>query len=145
MRGLNFESINLDVVLGLRDGKNHIILVTECCKMSDAYEHKCGNCKKRLHKNPQRCSNCKTTYYCDRQCQLDDWKKAHRKYCNNLKKIYDIKPFEALAIETISKPPGRTKHALCCADNVVYLFGGFNPLININNFNDFWRLDGILL
>lgn len=108
--------------------------------MSD--EQTCSNCKKILTQN-LRCSNCKSTYYCNRQCQVDDWRQGHKTCCNDLKKICDIKPFEALPIETKLKPQARTKHALCCADNVVYMFGGFNPLISMNNFNDFWKLDGM--
>lgn len=42
---------------------------------------RCGNCQKS-GESLLRCSRCKSTYYCDVQCQRSDWK-THKKTCRN--------------------------------------------------------------
>jgi hypothetical protein len=37
----------------------------------------CGNCCE----NMKKCSKCKKTYYCSRECQINDWPE-HKKICN---------------------------------------------------------------
>jgi len=40
----------------------------------------CFVCKKEGVKN--KCSGCKTTYYCDVECQKKDWDSVHKTICN---------------------------------------------------------------
>jgi len=54
---------------------------------SEAFEEfledpKCSECGKPA---TQRCSRCKNSWYCSRECQIKQWK-AHKKICDLLKK-----------------------------------------------------------
>ena len=40
----------------------------------------CATCKKTAYKGMKKCSRCKTTYYCSRDCQGQDWKQ-HKLTC----------------------------------------------------------------
>ena len=41
----------------------------------------CGNCREVLKKSPPICSKCKNIYYCNKQCQIQDWRKRHKQIC----------------------------------------------------------------
>lgn len=43
---------------------------------------KCSECGKPA---TQRCSRCKNSWYCSRECQIKQWK-GHKKICDLLKK-----------------------------------------------------------
>lgn len=44
---------------------------------------KCGKCAVEKE-NMQRCSKCHIMYYCSRKCQIEDWKKSHKKLCKGI-------------------------------------------------------------
>ena len=48
----------------------------------------CNKCHKI--KKTNRCSNCKSVYYCSVQCQKNDWT-SHKYACERLKKVVKIK------------------------------------------------------
>jgi len=63
----------------------------------------CMKCRK--NSTTQRCANCKSVYYCSRECQKKDWK-SHKKHCLDLrvfKKKSDTekKPFKKVVSDQL--------------------------------------------
>ena len=58
----------------------------------------CGFCASEAK---VKCANCKSTYYCDRNCQKRDWK-VHKKSCNVQKTPVEVKLVEPLDAIDIS-------------------------------------------
>ena len=42
---------------------------------------KCGACFKSLNGTGKKCTKCKSVYYCNKNCQIKDWKESHKKDC----------------------------------------------------------------
>lgn len=82
----------------------------------DLKGERCDYCFK-LCESLSRCSNCKWMYYCDKRCQLSDWKTAHKYECKEYKldidresKLFIRAPFTRLLLRLlfiISKNPAR--------------------------------------
>ena len=48
----------------------------------------CDNCGKLQCKEKRlRCSRCKTSYYCNKSCQTNHWRKEHKYNCNKKEKM----------------------------------------------------------
>ena len=45
--------------------------------------NECGGCGKR-GEGFKKCTKCKVTYYCSRECQVKDWKSGHKQLCKLL-------------------------------------------------------------
>ena len=41
----------------------------------------CAACLKRLNGNGKKCTKCKSVYYCNKECQIKDWKEKHKMDC----------------------------------------------------------------
>lgn len=48
-------------------------------------KHTCYNCFKQSIRDYMRCSGCKRTYYCSKECQTQHWKKEHKLNCQKSK------------------------------------------------------------
>ena len=61
----------------------------------------CGFCASEAK---VKCANCKSTYYCDRNCQKRDWK-THKKSCN-VQKIQEItklvEPLDSIDVSNLN-------------------------------------------
>jgi len=57
------------------------IINSICVKQLDKSGLVCGHCMKIQKKNIRRCSWCRATVYCSKDCQNEDWKN-HRKLCS---------------------------------------------------------------
>ena len=57
------------------------IINSICVKQLDKSGLVCGHCVKIQKKNIRRCSWCRATVYCSKECQDEDWKN-HRKICS---------------------------------------------------------------
>jgi TPR repeat protein len=56
--------------------------------IDDAIKGKCSCCRKSqesMTTKLQRCSRCKSAYYCDRECLAKHWKMGHKADCNSIK------------------------------------------------------------
>lgn len=61
--------------------RNFIRTSKKVLKNTDiTYQTICGYCKKGGI-NFKKCSRCKVTSYCSRECQITDWKLEHKKKC----------------------------------------------------------------
>ena len=63
----------------------------------------CGFCQSEA---TVKCSRCKSTYYCDRNCQKRHWKE-HKKFCNNVdggskKEIPIVEPLDAIDVSNLT-------------------------------------------
>ena len=45
---------------------------------------KCGNCGLDA---TNRCSQCKSEWYCSKECQVIRWKNGHKEYCKKMKDL----------------------------------------------------------
>jgi hypothetical protein len=91
----------LDAVIAGKDGpiskkaKSSLTRLQNLARLSndnDNYDNTCTNIKMCGHCNKiealdgaklMKCQRCKVTYYCSKQCQIDDWK-IHKRVCNEL-------------------------------------------------------------
>mmetsp|Transcript_37115 Transcript_37115/g.90220 ORF Transcript_37115/g.90220 Transcript_37115/m.90220 type:complete len:554 (+) Transcript_37115:78-1739(+) len=44
----------------------------------------CGSCNKSLGSGGKKCSRCKATFYCSRNCQVQHWKQGHKQECDEI-------------------------------------------------------------
>ena len=56
-----------------------------------------------LERELLRCSKCKISYYCSRDCQIDDWKARHSKICKAAQKRHKMTEQAANAINMFSR------------------------------------------
>jgi hypothetical protein len=45
--------------------------------------HECGNCLKKSALITKKCGYCNVVYYCDRNCQRQDWLIRHKEVCHS--------------------------------------------------------------
>ena len=59
----------------------------------------CGFCASEAK---VKCANCKSIYYCDRNCQKRDWK-VHKKSCNvqKVQEIQLVEPLDAIDVSNM--------------------------------------------
>jgi hypothetical protein len=68
------------------DHKGKLLKLSKYSKFLDKQRHDsshCAGCNKEANKDQrfQRCSKCKLTYYCSRDCQAKHWKRSHKQEC----------------------------------------------------------------
>src|SRR5690242_1064431 len=66
----------------------------------------CANCGQQgssspARSSPLRCGRCRSVWYCNRECQLADWKAGHRSVCSP-------KPHQQHPSEAPAKPETET-------------------------------------
>lgn len=71
------------------------------------YSRICNTCNHNSFKYfLQKCSRCKSVYYCNYVCQRRDWDKkdntSHKQLCPTLKKKYDGKHFDSRIVSDVS-------------------------------------------
>jgi hypothetical protein len=60
--------------------------------MGTSQEPSCNTCLKPeniLGSPLMRCAKCKTALYCSQTCQVLDWKKGHKEFCNANKEAHE--------------------------------------------------------
>ena len=62
----------------------------ESLKAKINFNKSCNNCGKSWEKEFKRCGGCKNTYYCNKTCQIEDWK-THKHFCCHKKDKVDKK------------------------------------------------------
>ena len=94
-------------------------------------EELCGHCKRSGCKS--RCSKCKDVYYCNRECQVIDWKAKHKHECckisDELRKRFEFRKPKTNQLLS-------TKKALGCMLTIVHSYYDINKngLINMKGF-----------
>ena len=62
-------------------GPGHIDAIKLLQEKEIEIEMKCGSCFKSLDGIGKKCTRCKSVYYCNKECQVKDWKENHKKDC----------------------------------------------------------------
>jgi hypothetical protein len=62
----------------------------ESLKKNINFNKACSNCGKYWEKEFKKCSGCRNTYYCNKTCQVEDWKN-HKHMCSYKKNKIDKK------------------------------------------------------
>lgn len=79
-------------------------------KLQDMSVMFCSSCSRR--ECSSRCSKCKNAYYCNRKCQLADWK-HHKQTCCKQYKDFPITIAQYQALPDVPYEPTHTRN--CCA------------------------------
>ena len=59
---------------------------------------------------PLRCQRCRLAYYCDKQCQLDDWRRGEHKHTCGKVNLPPVVAQEHLELVVGSRVQARTRH-----------------------------------
>ena len=78
--GLRVE--DLDSIRVIKCGLNDIFALSTHCSKSKGSCWGCG--KKPAAETLKKCGACKEATYCNRDCQVNDWKSRHKKWCKVL-------------------------------------------------------------
>lgn len=98
--GIRLE--NLDTITVIKCNLEDLLKMSECYAKRGG--KKCWNeeCKEEMYdpKSLMKCESCKCALYCDKKCQLADWKKRHRRWCKALPKFMKLASLDYSKVHT---------------------------------------------
>ena len=68
-------------------GSGHVEAIKLLQEQENSLASYCGACFKSLDGLGKKCTKCKSVYYCNKECQVNDWKR-HRKECVDQNFLY---------------------------------------------------------